>query len=80
MEKSYIIGTYNKFDQWDRAHSTYIFELNGYWYAIKEVELEWGTPVLPQRMDRNDDEAQSYQVYATEQDALQFVHTIRSLN
>ena len=79
MEKSYIIGTYNKFDQWDRAHSTYIFELNGYQYAIKQVELEWGIPVLPQRIDRDDD-AQGYQVYATEQDALQFVHMMRQLN
>ena len=77
---AFIVDRYNRFDQWDRAHSTYIFELNGYQYAIKKVELEWGTPILPQRMDREDDEAQGYQVYATEQDALQFVHMIRQLN
>ena len=39
---AFIIDTYNKYDSWDREHSRYTFEINGVWYGIKEVELEWG--------------------------------------
>ena len=44
---AFIIGNYNKYDFWDRTHSRYVFEINGNWYAIKEVGLEWGVPKLP---------------------------------
>lgn len=51
---AFIVDTYNKFDSWDRAHSVYEFEINGNWYAIKEVELEWGMPKLPLRIDASE--------------------------
>jgi hypothetical protein len=41
---AYVIDTYNKYDAWDRTHSLYKFEINGNWYAIKEVEMSWGLP------------------------------------
>jgi len=43
---AFIIDSYNKYDAWDRAHSLYKFEINGNWYAIKEVEMSWGLPQL----------------------------------
>ena len=49
---AFIIGTYNKYDSWDRTHAKYKFEINGVWYAVKEIEMEWGIPKLPQYVDR----------------------------
>ena len=43
---AYIIGTYNRYDTWDRAHSIYKFKINDSWYAVKEVEMVWGLPML----------------------------------
>lgn len=43
---AFIIGSYDKWDRWDREHSVYKFMLNGNWYAIKRVEMEWGVPSL----------------------------------
>ena len=48
---AYIIGTYDKYDIWDREHSVYKFKVNGNWYAIKEVEMEWGVPRVGLRVD-----------------------------
>jgi hypothetical protein len=48
---AFIISTYNKYDIWDRTHSVYKFEVNGNWYAIKEVEMEWGLPQDGYRVD-----------------------------
>ena len=39
---AFIIDTYNKYDAFDRENARKVFEINGNWYAIKEVELEWG--------------------------------------
>lgn len=81
MEKSYIIGAYNRFDIWDRTHSVYKFEINGKWYAIKEVEMEWGVPKLPEYVDRDSEqEARTYRVYDTEADAFRFVQLIKRMN
>lgn len=76
---AFIIGSYNKYDTWDRQHARYKFEINGVWYAIKEVEMEWGIPKLPQYVDREND-AQHYHVYDTYDDAIQFAHHMRQLN
>jgi hypothetical protein len=48
---AFLIGTYNKYDTWDREHARYKFEVNGNWYAVKEVEMEWGLPKLGFRAD-----------------------------
>lgn len=78
---AYIIGPYNRFDAWDRAHSVYKFEVNGSWYAIKEVEMEWGMPRLPQYVDRDSEQdARTYYIYDTKADALRFVQLMKKLN
>ena len=48
---AYIIGAYNKWDSFDRAHSVYRFKINENWYAVKEIEMKWGLPQLPMRME-----------------------------
>ena len=76
---AYIIGTYNKYDTWDREHSRYVFEINNNWYAIKEVQLEWGVPQLPVKVDRNEC-AHEYYIYDTYEDAMRFVRQIKMVN
>ena len=76
---AFIVDTYNKYDIFDREHARYVFEVNGVEYAIKEVQLKWGRPRLPLRIGENkaDD---PYTIYDTYEDALRFVHTIKTIN
>lgn len=76
---AFIIDTYNRHNAWDRAHATYVFTINEVQYAIKRVELKWGIPQLPERIDIMID-ASIYRVYETEADAMRFVTFMRSLN
>lgn len=78
---AFIVDCYNKYDNWDREHSKYVFEINGQEYAIKEVILFWGKPRLPLRIGENQDsENTSYFIYNSFENAMSFVHTIKSLN
>lgn len=76
---AYIIERYNRFDTWDRKHQRYVFSVNGNWFAVKEVQLEWGKPQIPQSIeeDRSHD---SWEIYDTFEDALKFVHLMKGLN
>ena len=76
---AFIIDTYNRYDQFDREKSRYVFEVNGGWYAVKEVEVEWGQPVLPPRIGQEKDPKQ-YFIYESFESAMRFVHAIKSLN
>ena len=75
---AFIIDTYNKYDQFDRQYSRYVFEVNGVTYAIKEVQLKWGRPRLPLRINAR--EQDPYHIFETFEDAMNFVRTIRSIN
>ena len=75
---AYIIGAYNKWDSFDRAHSVYRFKINENWYAVKEIEMKWGLPQLPMRMEEQMPE--SYYIYEELEDAMAFARKIRSLN
>ena len=76
---AYIIGNYNKYDAWDRAHTVQTFYINDQIYGIKRVELCWGVPVLGYRVDR-DDMGESYYVYSTLEEAQAFVQQLKHLN
>ena len=76
---AFIIDRYNKYEEFDRKHARYVFEINGVEYAIKEVQLKWGRPRLPISMDKEHDQ-EPYFIYETYEDAMKFVHTIKSLN
>lgn len=78
---AFIIEKYNRYDRWDREHSKYIFEINEQWYAVKEVILFWGQPQLPIRIERNEKpETYPYFIYDTEEQAMEFVKLMKSLN
>ena len=76
---AYIIDTYDKYDSWDRQHARKIFEINGQIYAVKEVILFQGQPQLPQKLDR-DTNPETYRLYPTLDDALNFVKYMRMMN
>lgn len=76
---AYIIDTYNKYDEFDRMHARKVFQLNDNWYAIKEVELEWGKPKFPFYATHDKNE-QDYFIYDTYEQALGFVLQMKSLN
>lgn len=76
---AYIVDRFDKYDAWDRTHARYKFELNGNWYAVKEIEMEWGLPKLPLLVDRQQSPEQ-YFIYDTFEEAMEFVHMVKSLN
>lgn len=76
---AFIIDSYNRYDQWNRDHARYIFEINGHWYAVYWVQMEWGLPRLPFRIDGNGDPKQ-YFVYNTYEEAMEFVHRMKRMN
>lgn len=70
MRTVYIIDVYNKYS-YDKIAS--IFQLNGHWYCIKEVELdEEGKPILSSIIDDND--FLYFKTYSTLDEALSYVH------
>ena len=75
---AFLIGTYNKYDVWDREHSKYKFEINGVWYAIKEVEMEWGLPQVGLRVDM-EERPDYYRIYERYEDAFQFAVKMKQL-
>ena len=76
---AYIIDRYSKYNSWDREHSVYQFEVNGNWYAIFEVELEWGLPRLDFCVGEEKNPKQ-YFVYDRKEEALKFVRLMKGLN
>lgn len=78
---AFIIESYNRYDSWDRSRAKYVFQVNESWYAVKEVEMEWGIPQLQERVDRDrEEEARQMYVYDTYEDAMRFVVQMKQLN
>ena len=76
---AFIVDKFNKYSIWDREHSVYKFEINENWYAVFQVELEWGLPQLEVRADIERD-LEQYQVYGELEDAMRFVREIKKCN
>lgn len=76
---AYIIDKFNRYDSWARNHARFKFEINGQWYAILEVELEWGVPKFPLYTD-HETHPHSYFIYNEYKDALEFALQMKSLN
>ena len=75
MTKVYIIDLYNKYDK-DEIIST--FKINGRWWAIKKVELNWGRPQLSS-IEENEDPYLNFQIYETLDAAKAYVSSIKRL-
>lgn len=68
----YIIDLYNKYSS-DKIIST--FRINDRWWAIKEVQLQWGKPIL----EKVEEDNIPYYIYNTLEEAQQFVRQIKRL-
>ena len=77
--ETYIIDTYNKYNRWDREHACYIFELNEQQYAIKRVISFSNSLDLPLDV-MGDRDPETYRLYPTLDNALQFVKYMQYLN
>lgn len=77
MEKDnqsvFIIDLYNEFSP-DKVVD--IFKVNGRWWAIKEVSLEWG---LPKISSIEEDNLSIFQIYDTLEEAQQYMKTIKAI-
>ena len=76
---AFIIKLYNKYDRWDREHATYTFSINDVPYAVMRVGMEWGLPQVPSPLEYEEN-LSTYHVYDTEEQAMEFVRLMRSLN
>ena len=72
-QKVYIIDLYNKFDA---KNTVSIFKINGRWWAIKKVSLNWGKPQL-NIIEENEDPYLHFHLYNTLEEAQQYVHSIK---
>lgn len=72
-QTAFIIDEYSKYSDKDRVRS--VFKINGKWWAIKEVFLKWGHPIL----DSIESDEYDYHIYSTFEEAQEYVRTIKSL-
>lgn len=69
----YIIDIYSQFSL-DKIVD--VFYLNNRWWAIKEVNLEWG---IPQLQSIEEDDPMSFHIYNTLDEAKEYVHSLKKL-
>lgn len=73
---AYIIDVFNKYSR-DKVAS--IFQLNGHWYCIKEVELDnSGKPILSS-IEESEDDSLHFHVYHSLDEALEYVKNQRRI-
>lgn len=79
MEKDnqtvFIIDTYSPFENDDVVE---IFNVNSNWYAIKQVELYFGRPILS-NIEKNEDESINFHLYENIEEAREYVKTLKRL-
>ena len=73
----FVIDTYSRHEDNSGVRMRYC--INDIWYCIREVELEWGEPLVPIRIDDNLDR-RWYYVYENYDDAIEFVNTMKRMN
>ena len=71
----FIIDVYNKFSN-DKIIS--VFKINGNWYCIKEVELNFGKPILSS-IEESEDKYLNFHLYNTVEEARQYIQKIKQL-
>lgn len=72
----FIVDTYNKYTS-DNVKS--IFSVNGNLYCIKEVELNFGKPIL-HSIEESEDKSLRFHLYDTYEDAEKFVRELKRIS
>lgn len=70
----YVVDTYTPYMKNEGVKK--VFNYNGREYAIKEVELEWGTPQLNLPIDDTTDPATGFYLYNSFEEANRFVEEL----
>lgn len=70
----FIVDTYNKYAR--NKNVCYVFHIHDNWYCIREVELNWGNPIFPEKPF---DET-NYYLYNTYEEAITYVKTLKRVN
>ena len=57
----YIVDLYNRFE--NNEGVDFVFKLHGIDWCIRHVELDWGKPLRPYRVDEYEPQFQLYESY-----------------
>ena len=76
--KTYIIDQYYPFMR--EGNEVSVHWVHNIRVCIREVELEWGVPVLMERITDSQRDPKTYHVYSTYKEALDFIHLLQGLN
>ena len=76
--KVYIIDTYNKYMRQGNEKS--IHWVHGYPYCIREVEMEWGLPILEDNLVEQQVRPEAFGVYEDYDAALEYMKDMKRLN
>ena len=76
--KAYIIDSYSPF--FKQGNEKYITEVGEHQFCIREVELNWGIPIIPERDITRDPHPESYYLYDNYDDAYAFLRKIKRIN
>lgn len=77
MNTVFIVDTYNEFAA-DISKVRYVMNLNGKKWCIKEVELEWGKPIMPPSFEEGTEP--TFKLYDTYEEAREYLREVQKLN
>lgn len=75
--KVYIIDSYNQYCKEGNEKS--IHWVGGRTWCIREVEMEWGYPVIKEKFEYDVNPA-IFHIYEDYEDALKYIHEMQSIN
>ena len=73
----YIVDLYNPYRDKDIKE---IFYINERYWVVKEVNLEWGLPVLPIQVTDDAPEPQDFHIYNTYEEAKNYIERLKKIN
>jgi len=72
----FIIDLYSPYQK--NNNVIQVFKIHGISYCIREINhFEWGQPQFPEK--NIDDDFNCYHVYATKEEALQYIHDLKRI-
>lgn len=74
----FIVDIYNPYSPYN-DNVRLIFWLNGRQWAIKQVKLNWGKPIVPALID-DETQPEDFYLYNTLEEAQNFVHMLQRIN
>ena len=73
----FVIDTYSKYE--DNSGVRKIYMINDILYCIRETTMEWGSPLIPVRVDDSTN-PRWYRTFDTYEEAEDFVNYLKRIN